>query len=443
MYLALIVALIFSGCGNPELEIVTSIPVKNATIQIDSVDVYVDCSGSMKGYVTFLDKDVEEADPSFLKNVPKFIINLEQFIENVAVSIYKVKNGAMVKEPSIDAFITGLRLDRQFFSGNTTELPEMITNIVKNQGKNSDKLSVLITDGVLSFGLSELRRDSMHNLRNMAELEHRIHLALSKDTTLSMAIVKYLSNFNGDYYYNCKEQVKYSKKLLANRPFYLFVIGKKELVSSFLSRENLLPQSEGVYTVSSPVELEVALFKKKNEQVEGTVNSDLRVTANRGTIIPYYEKDDDKVFIVGIKKSSVPRAYYTDEETFFADLKCDDKNVLPIKKLSNAADADGVDENEKLNNPNKVQDYDYFYKITIDKKMFDNDVSNKVLTFYFEPSLDIAASHTDKDYGLEDISELEHKTWGLGLISGGIESANAGKKPQGAIFTLTLNKIEK
>ena len=42
---------------------------------------------------------------------------------------------------------------------------------------------------------------------------------------------------------------------------------------------------------------------------------------------------------------------------------------------------------------------------------------------------------------LKKVSELEHKTWGLNLISGAIEAANAGKKPQGAKFTLTLNKI--
>jgi hypothetical protein len=282
----------------------------------------------------------------------------------------------------------------------------------------------------------------MYNVKNKAILKSSTHNALLNDTALSISIVKYLSDFNGRYYYTCKEEVEYAGRVLTNRPFYLLIIGKKELVSAFLSREHLLPQSEGIFTVSNPVELETALFKKKLEKAKGKTNSLLKVTDQKGKTAgtTSYEKGKDKVFIAGIKTANVPRACYTNEATFFATLKCDDKNVK-IEKLSNASVADGVDENAQ--NPNKVQDYDYFYKITIDKQMFDNEVSNKQLAFYFEPSLDITASHTDKDYGLgTTIQALEHKTWGFNLITGAIEAANPDKKPQGATFTLTLNKIK-
>jgi len=75
--------------------------------------------------------------------------------------------------------------------------------------------------------------------------------------------------------------------------------------------------------------------------------------------------------------------------------------------------------------------------------MFDNALIDKQLTFYFEPSLDIAKSHIDIDYNLANIKELENKTWGFNLITGAIQKANAGKIPQGAKFVLTLNKTNK
>ena len=439
IYLSFVIVLFFSACSSePQLEIIPSVPTKTAATKIDSVDIFVDCSGSMKGYVAFSDKDAEKANQAFKDIVPLLTNNLLTQIGKV--SVYKVTDGAEVKEPSIIGFFNNLTTGK-IFGGATTELDKIIAKIIENQKKNSNKLSILVTDGVLSFGPSILRDDRMYNIKNKAILKSNTHNALLKDTTLSISIVEYLSDFNGDYYYTCKEQVEYKDSVLKNRPFYLLVIGKKELVSAFLSRENLLPKSEGVFTVTNPMELEVALFKKKLEKEKGKLNSLLRVKDTKGKIsaTTSYEKGKGKVFIVGVKKGNVPPACYTDEAAFFSILKCDDKNVK-IEKLKNPADIDGIDENPKNKNPYKVQDYDYFYKIIIDKQMFDNDLKDKQLTFYFEPSLDIAKSHTDKDYDLKKISELEHKTWGFNLITGAIEAANAGKQPQGAKFTLILNK---
>jgi len=436
--LALITVLVLSSCGgDPQLEIIPSVPAKNVASKIDSVDIYLDCSGSMRGYVVFSSNDAVRANQAFKDIVPLLTNNLLNQFGNV--SVYRVTDGAETKEPSITGFFSRLTTG-QIFGGQTTELDEMITKIINKH--NNSKVSILVTDGVLSFGPSLLRNDRMYNIKNKAILKSNTHNAMLKNASLSISIVKYLSDFNGDHYFTCKEEVEYKGELLKNRPFYLLIIGKKELVSAFLSREYLLPHSEGVYTIANPIELEVTLFKKKLEKEKGKTNSLLKVTDKKGktTGTTSYEKGKDKVFIVGVKASGVPRAFYTKEETFFSTLKCDDRNVT-IERLSNASVVDGVD--EKAQNPYRAQNYDYFYKITIDKKMFDNVVNNKELTFYFEPSLSIADSHTDVDYGLQNrLSELEYKTWGLNLISGAIEAANPANKPQGAKFTLTLNKIK-
>lgn len=437
----LLITVLFSACKpDPQLEIKPSKPAAGANSQISGVDVYVDCSGSMKGYVAYAKRDAENAKQSFKTVVPSLITNIEQKVGAKNLKIYNVKDGYYSVENSVSVFYTNLTTGR-IFGGATTELNEIIARII---GSSKNKLSILITDGVLSFGPAKLKQEGeMYNILNKDILKSYLHHALAGDTTVSVALVKYLSDFNGTYYYTCMEKTEYTGKLLKNRPFYVIAIGKKELLSSFICTNNLLPQSEGVFTVSNPIELEVALFKKKLESEKGKLNSLLKVTNKKGVIsaTTSYEEEKDKVFIIGIKKSNIPPAYYKDESKFFSKLKCDNKNIT-IEKLTSANGNDGIDENAL--NPNEVLDYDFFYKITLHKKMFANHLKYKQIVFFFEPSLDVKTSHIDKDYDLVGkIDSLSNKTWGLKLITEAIKAANHNKQPQGARFTLTLNMIVK
>jgi hypothetical protein len=438
----LIILATFASCScssDPRLEITPSVPMQTATSHIDAVDIYIDCSGSMKGYVSFAARDAATANQAFKSIVPTFANNVLRVFSNEP-DIYKIKDLEETKV-RLTTFITELNSGR-IFGGAATELHAIIPNIIaKMQNDTIDKVYVLITDGVLSYGPTILRSNRMYNLLNKYNLQALLHTSLVTDTTLSLTIVKYLSNFNGDYYYTCKEEVDYRDKLLGNRPFYFLILGKKELVSTFLSKPNLLPQSEGVFTVANPIELKVGIFKKRLET--GKTNTLLQVKEKNSVVIASttWERGKDKVFIVGINKNNIPGNFYSNS-SFFDTLKCDDKNVK-IEKLVNAAVADGVDDNPKIKNPFRAQDFDCFYKITIEKSMFDNALTDKQLTFYFDPSLDIAKSHTDIDYNLANITELENKTWGFNLITGAIKNANAGKIPQGAKFTLTLSKTNK
>lgn len=434
----IILAIFATNCSGPSLEIIPGTPSQIVASDIDAVDIYIDCSASMKGYVDFAANDAATANQKFKEFVTDFANYVTANFGNEP-DIYKIRDLSETKVP-LNSFIRNLN-SGDIFSGASTELHNIITNMIaKQQTDSTNKVYILITDGVLSYGPDTLRKDRMYNINNKNTLRGLLNSALNTDTTLSLTIVKYLSDFNGDYYYTCMELRDYRGQLLKNRPFYFLILGKKELVSSFLAKQNLLPQSEGVFTVTNPIELKVGIFKKRRETEEGKTNTLLQVKDEEGFVIAStsWEKGKDKVFIVGINKNNIPGNFYSNS-SFFETLKCDDKNVK-IEKLANAGVADGVDDNPNINNPYKAQDFDYFYKITIEKAMFDNALTDKQLTFYFDPSLDIAKSHTNIDYDLANITELENKTWGFNLITGAIQNANAGKIPQGAKFTLTLNK---
>ncbi|MBE0573863.1 VWA domain-containing protein [Candidatus Dojkabacteria bacterium] len=439
----LLILAIFASCGSdPRLEITPGVPSQTAASTIDAVDIYVDCSGSMKGYVLFTAQDAITANQAFKIIVPTFANNVLGRFGNEP-DIYKIKDSRETKVP-LTSFIEDLN-SGEIFGGAATELHTIIPKIIAKQQYDSiNKVYVLITDGVLSYGPKLVNDDNrMYNISNKNTLQGLLHTALNTDTTLSLTVVKYLSDFNGNFYYTSQERVDYGGQLLANRPFYFLVFGKKELVSTFLSKENLLPPSEGVFTVTNPIELEVGIFKKRRETEKGKTNTLLQVKEKKGIVIAStpWERGKDKVFIVGINKNNIPGNFYSGS-SLFDTLKSDDKNVK-IEKLANAAVADGVDDNPKIKNPFRAQDFDHFYKITIDKSMFDNALIDKQITIYFEPSLDIAKSHIDIDYGLSDMTELENKTWGFNLITGAIKLANPGRIPQGAKFTLTLNKSNK
>ncbi|MDR1707399.1 MAG: hypothetical protein LBR46_05280 [Prevotella sp.] len=438
IYALLITLMVVSCTGNPTLEIRPSKLDATATGKIDSVNVFIDCSGSMKGYVAFDDKDVEGARQEYKTVVPKLITNIEQWVGKDNLTIWKVKDNKYTKENSPHEFYSNLT-NGTIFGGQTTELNEIVSHIISG---SKNKLSILITDGVISFGPAVLReKGRMYNVSNKHILQSHLHRALAADTTVSVAIVKYVSDVNGNFYYTCKEEVEYSKKQLKSRPFYVFIFGKKEAVATLLTTENLLPRSEGVFTLTSPPQLEVALFKKKLEKGKDKLNSLLKVTNRKGiiTATTTYDKRKDKVFIAGIKKRTVSNAIYKNEKTFFDQLKCNDPNV-EIEKLNSIDGEDGID--LVTLNPHSVQDYDHFYKITLDKELFSGNLQDKQLVFYLEPSLDVATSNIDIDYDLAtNIDTLAGKTWGFNLITNAIEAAHPGKQPQGAIFTLTLNKI--
>ena len=89
MIFCLLTVLQLNACASdPILEIKPSKPSYTANGKIGAVDVYVDCSGSMKGYVIYGDVDVEKAKQALKTVVPKLVTNLETKVGTKNLKIY-------------------------------------------------------------------------------------------------------------------------------------------------------------------------------------------------------------------------------------------------------------------------------------------------------------------------------------------------------------------
>jgi hypothetical protein len=424
----LIAIFALSGCDKKKLTITLNTPQQeDKALSIPPVDMYIDCSGSMKGYVDLRAFVTDEPMPdlNFTRVVPDICNKIIQTGGSDALKIFRLTDRREYEENDVRAFFQRLT-NGGAFGGRTTELDEMLISVI-NKTKDKESAAIIVTDAILSYGpqfVNSKNRD--YNLIHKPLLGAKVQNALGLTPSLSIAIVKYSSHFNGQYYFNCKEEIQFPRSLLKNRPFYLFIIGKPEYIKAILSKDGLLPRSEGVFTVSAPIELQCGLFRKKTEKE--SVNTVLNINKDGAGYVELND-DKDRAFIVGIKASSIPPFYVDNKDEFFKQLHCDDRQVK-TEKISRDRLAD---KGQKL----LEQDYDYFYLITLRKEMIQKGL-NKKLVFYFPPGLDIQQSTTDKDFDLNDVSEIEGRTWGLDMITNAIEKVSYPDKAMGAKFEITL-----
>lgn len=407
------------NCSSPRIKIaIDKVQTAASPPELPKVNVYIDGSESMRGYVVAESIPVGR-DNKFQRNVSDICINLNQ--RSKLKSITKIRNGNYVLVDSDDAFYKSLT-NGQFFDGSSTEIQDIIPKIIRDVKSNKDEIALFITDGVLSFGSEKSKLDRDYNRKNREQLQTLIANALSENPDISITVIKYSADFDGKYYYNCKELVENSGKVLKKRPFYAVFLGSKEKINLILSSEEILPKCEGVFTTLNPINLKGVLFRKSSKKDE--LNSILQVNAD-GSAGSFEKDGKDKVFILALKSSSLPQ-YISIPKGYFKNLRCDEKYVS-VEDCSN----------NQIFVPKKSKvyksDYDLFYKVTIEKEILDK---NSSITFYFAPTLDIDSSIIDTDFSLNDLSMLEGKTWGLDLITKAIEQTS--KKAMGAQITISV-----
>ena len=212
---------------------------------VKRVTVYLDNSGSMKGYVDFAGvNNGSQARASIIGTLSNMMDNVHE-----TYSIEPVcKCGGSNYERS--AFLIGME-NFSIFRGAVTELHKMMQLVADSTSK--DDVSVIATDMVMSYGKKKLitEKDSFYNYHQLEQLGAQVHNAMEKckKKNLQVAVLQYYSDFNGKYYYNYTENLKtneYAKTLMTDRPYYLFVIGSEEILRSMMAN-NCFNKADHVY----------------------------------------------------------------------------------------------------------------------------------------------------------------------------------------------------
>lgn len=197
--------------------------LERPSTSIDSVDIYLDASKSMKGYFASYDGRISNVISRF----EKIGDNTKMFLIRKNNSIYPYSG-----------YSTDLQKKMSLFDGGSTHFENLIPLLCDKSKKG--KLAVLVTDGIVY--INKNASTALEQFQN--------HLAKSlngKTRNKAIAIFKYAAKFTstqvgkgGTCYYNMYDT---PKKLDSNkRPFYIIVVGSQEDILALQNISDLTPE---------------------------------------------------------------------------------------------------------------------------------------------------------------------------------------------------------
>lgn len=184
--------------------------------------LYMDISTSMKGYLG-------TGDSRFRGVVSEYLL-LSQ--NDTKVSLFGLK-----AEPTISANEFKKILDEQKVKwAGESNLSSMLDSMVNNK---SYDVCYLLTDGILSGSNYQISYSKDSNIEHRQELANEIKSLFRGHNDLSALIVRYMANFDGNYFCYNNQSIKLNK---IERPFYVIAIGKSHFIK-YIERELANPRS--------------------------------------------------------------------------------------------------------------------------------------------------------------------------------------------------------
>ena len=406
---------ILKGCHDVEPGHIFEAQVPNEEIadQTDfkAFELFVDFSGSMKGYVDFSNVvDGANARSEMKSTVTTFLDKVE--------AKYHVKTNCHVNDNRClekDAFRRALE-DKSVFCTGETLLHKMLENICTNA--NDTTVITIVSDLVLSFGKNKiiLEKDVYYNKHHLDDLSAAIHSAMMglKSKGLDVLLLQYYCDFNGKYYYNYTENIEgtnaYMNQLMKNRPFYVLLIGKEQYLKGILAKD-CIEDAKNVYAsfIIKDSDLKIAQFSI--EQDSSTNFWTLGNAEGKGGFWTSSDLGSDKTkFNISCQDFKIPA--YLNKKSLTAN--CSEGLVSSI-------------------------DYDDQYKtlkFSIETKPFKDlkKITNLKVEIVSTNEWRGDASIKDDDDVNKDLVELEGRTWGLRHIIDAIDKAYHDKSiSEGAV----------
>ena len=401
---------IIKGCNDSEPGSVFTAEVPNSKVAVDksnlkALDLYIDFSGSMRGYIDFSKlSDGANAKSDMKSTVTTFLDKVE--------AIFSIKSANHCGDKVYDKNVFRKALqDESIFNSGTTLLHDMIEKNCANA--NDSTVKVIVSDMVLSFGKQKLlsSNDPYYNKNHLDDLSGTIHTAMTNihSKGLDVVFLQYYSDYNGNYYCNFAENLRggdaHKGKLMRERPYYILLVGKEIILKSILA-EDCLRDAVNVY----------ASF--------GINSSDKKT-------VPYVIKQDDSTnFWTQGSDSNLKGAFWTssnwgDDKTKF-HINCSD---FKIPSYLNKNSLSGRCSEGSVNNIN-YDDGRGNISFILETKPFNqlDKNTNVSVEIVSTNNWKNDASIKDEDDVDKEAKELEGRTWGLNYIVDAMDNAFHGKK---------------
>lgn len=394
----LLLCLIFTGCSEKHIfEFVSYSPSSTVKPKLEKIDFFLETSVSMKGYV-----NVNQPGEYPLKDVVSYLItDLDKRYDDIT-TIYTVSDSPRKYAQTKEHFNAQLRKG-DLLNGRSSKLQNIFGPIIDSLQSNA--ISILVSDCILDLGNDDAMTEG-------SSVTTKIYGHLIKKPDAAVAVFKYLSDFNGTYYYDRKNTGSYSHSarpyyntILKNRPFYVWVLGDKQLVEELLS-QNFFEDYDKVYAYN--ISMDDVPFAILKEPRKGKVAIN---PIQNSVLMKDVEQERPVQFTIGVNLEKQP--------SFFKNLFMNVENyeILP-SHLTKTIELETKTKNELKGSEGKG--FTHFLQPTL----FDMDVANTEIIFSLKnpPSTWFKATHLTDDYRVT-AEILEHKTFAFNFITAAFDKA--------------------
>lgn len=201
--------------------------------KIEKINFFMETSGSMAGYL--------QGSTEFRKRIPNLLVNIEGHIDSGKLKLhnYYIADSILPFDGTTQQFINAIAV-KQPAKNKSSEMHRIFEMIA--QHTDSNDISIFVSDCILSYPDNILKEKGNQNLnRDNAEGELKAtmtksFLDLNQRKHMCASVYGFNSSFVGNYY-------TYQNKVISlkgdvPRPYYLWVIGSKELLTRFNNQMN-------------------------------------------------------------------------------------------------------------------------------------------------------------------------------------------------------------
>lgn len=192
------------------------------------INAYIDISGSMKGYFS------KDSDGRFITAISNAGPNKLMWMDNKFTELKGVPTNQL---------LTGA------FKGGDSDFSTMFDRIISRDDLcNSNGVSLLFTDGIISASLADTRQTPEYIHHSIGYLKNAISDTFKKREGISVAILMLNGKYNGTYWDYRNIQVP--NLTVEDRPFYIIAIGKPACIRYFMKNNSInatLAEAFGIY----------------------------------------------------------------------------------------------------------------------------------------------------------------------------------------------------
>lgn len=256
-----------TGGDKPDTPPPAQVSLENAEAPA-SLRIYIDNSGSMKGYTESSTKD----------NFTSAISKLEG-IKGVKHETFFWGN----KRPIDPNMLIGKALDLNPFSGAETPIPAIL-GLMSRESVDSNSLEFFVTDGIVS----PKNGDAKYLKESLEQVKNAICDSVKQNPDIAVCIFRltsgYVNKKANSYYYTYKNQ-KVKLPELAMRPFFVIAVGKRAkiqwLLDNFATDENLALYAKAEH-ISFGIHNHDTAVKLSNKSQFTTQKDGLKLTKKGG-----------------------------------------------------------------------------------------------------------------------------------------------------------------